>query len=736
MKRSVANRSTRTPFASATSTWLSRVIPVGVDQQQQVVEQDPKERVLEAALDEYCKLRESGESLDASDFCERYPSYRHSLRRLIDVHETLDQFDETDQDVWPLVGTRFLGFDLRHELGVGAFSRVYLATEPALGGRRVAVKIALYGDDEAETLGKLQHPNVVPVHSVQTDPQSGMTAVCMPYLGSATLADVLDVAYENETPPLQAVEILRAVARREQVASAADDELAADPDPLLERGDFVDGVVHLGAQLADALAYTHGQGILHRDLKPSNVLVTPPGCPMLLDFNLSVDIEMEFNRLGGTLPYMPPEQITDVYLRPFDAKRPGDVRSDIFSLGVILYELLTGRLPFGDPPSHVEPVRAGQAYLRAQQDRPQPIEEINPQVDFNTARLVERCLELKPKYRPQDAVTLAAQLRRRLATRQRALRWARRNWLALAGAAAVCSVTGALGGWHLATRPPREVRHYRHGLAAFDKADYEAAVDYFTRAWDANRNYQHARFARGLAYQRLNRLDEATDDLYAVEKESAEPIVQECLAYALLVSGQGSRARLRYEQLAKRFVDDARLQTNLGLSRIYVDSLGYALDHTQKAIELDPRLAVAYQLRAQILDLRISNRGIGSNEHVIADLARARELGADNPLLDYQSARAFAIQAQATPDREAELVAQMRRNLESLAHHVSSRELGQWLLFRRWSDEPWFQDLRSRCTGDYPTQALQRDLLLSVPPNPQAVRGWLEEGLAGCEQDP
>ena len=71
-------------------------------------------------------------------------------------------------------------------------------------------------------------------------------------------------------------------------------------------------MIHLAAQLADALAHSHGRGIYHRDLKPSNVLMTPEGRPLLLDFNLSVDSRLPAWKVGGTLPYMAPEELANL----------------------------------------------------------------------------------------------------------------------------------------------------------------------------------------------------------------------------------------------------------------------------------------------------------------------------------------------------------------------------------------------------------------------------------------
>src|SRR5207237_5810692 len=112
-------------------------------------------------------------------------------------------------------------------------------------------------------------------------------------------------------------------------------------------------VLRIGRQLADALRHAHSQGILHRDLKPSNVLLTSDVVPMLLDFNLSSDEQTREMRIGGTLPYAAPEQLAAILTnrdarfddngRIDDKDRDDrvDARSDIFSLGVVLYELLS-----------------------------------------------------------------------------------------------------------------------------------------------------------------------------------------------------------------------------------------------------------------------------------------------------------------------------------------------------------------------------------------------------------
>ena len=211
-------------------------------------------------------------------------------------------------------------------------------------------------------------------------------------------------------------------------------ENAPAPNLALTRGSYIDGVLHVVERLADALHYMHSQGIVHRDLKPSNVLVCPNGVPMLLDFNLALDREVTDYRLGGTLPYMPPEQLRAIEQRR--GYRPGcaDARTDLYGLGVILYELLAGAHPFGSVPSKLSTLAARDWLLEQQQRGPRPIQELNGDVDARLAEFTRRCLAANVQDRPSTAEEMLAALRQFQSPRVRARRWARANWKSLTAA--------------------------------------------------------------------------------------------------------------------------------------------------------------------------------------------------------------------------------------------------------------------------------------------------------------
>ena len=278
---------------------------------------------------------------------------------------------------FPPAGSTFLGFQLQSELGRGAFGRVYLARQGDLANRPVALKISTDLIDETQTLAQLQHTNIVPIYSVH---RSGrLQAVCMPYLGPCTLAHVLTELRQHPTLPDSGADLLGI---RERALSTTDappasstgnqhaeqrehrrsgEEPAAATPRLAEvrattqierlRGlGYVEAVLWMAARVADGLAHAHERGILHRDLKPANILLGDDGEPLLLDFNLAADTKLRGPAsaalIGGTLPYMAPEHLRA--LRGED--RTLDARCDLYSLGVILFELLTGNHPFETPP--------------------------------------------------------------------------------------------------------------------------------------------------------------------------------------------------------------------------------------------------------------------------------------------------------------------------------------------------------------------------------------------------
>jgi serine/threonine protein kinase len=452
---------------------------------------------LDLAYEEYCQRRQRGEAADPDEFCAGFPRYRSALRRLIETHRYMSEHAGLlagRPDPWPSAGEMVAGFAIRRELGRGAFARVYLATEATAGDRPVALKLTFEGGAEACILGRLSHPNIVHVNSADEDEGTGLTCLCMPYLGSATLQTLLRRAFPRAgaAPPARAAIILETVAASVDAGDPAPDVAAgaANLAEVLRAGTYADGVAEIGRQLAGALAFVHRAGVFHSDLKPTNVLLAPGGRPVLLDFNLSNDGRLGAARLGGTLAYMAPEQVDAILQRDLVSPELSG-RADVFSLGVLLYELLTGRLPFGPLAPNATAEEGGPILRDAHRVGFRPVRALVPAVPTRLARLVERCLALRPVDR-LDAAELARALTTYLGRTPRLRRWV------YAGCAAglLTCVIGAEMWWsrHGTQRPTPSVNAdvlddlespdalFKQGRQYMRAGNYEAAIVFLDKA--------------------------------------------------------------------------------------------------------------------------------------------------------------------------------------------------------------------------------------------------------------
>ncbi len=266
----------------------------------------------------------------------------------------------------PLVGNRYT---LAHHLGSGGMGRVYLARDKVLN-RDVALKVLRdrYAESEefverfrreARSAAGLSHPNVVSVYDLGLS-GDGTYLIAMEYVPGGTLKDRVD----------------------------ADGPL--DPGAAAE----------LGSQVAEALGVAHERGVIHRDVKPQNILLTASGDAKVADFGIArataAATISQTGRILGTARYMSPEQAMG---------KPVGPASDLYSLGVVLYEALTGETPF-----EAETLVA--IAVKHSEEPPRPPKGVNPGVSEGMNALVLRLLAKKPEDRYADAAELAEDLRR------------------------------------------------------------------------------------------------------------------------------------------------------------------------------------------------------------------------------------------------------------------------------------------------------------------------------------
>lgn len=244
-------------------------------------------------------------------------------------------------------------FQLLTELGSGAFAQVFLARQISME-RLVALKISKHTGSEPQTLAQLDHQHVVRVFDQRICTSPPARLLYMEVIPGGTVFDV--VKRVRGTPQKQRTGQLLLDVVDEHLGSSG----TARPDGSSHRQWLAETswplvVCRLGAQLAEGLAYAHSRGVLHRDIKPANVLLSPEGLPKLADFNVSYNggraDEDPAESFGGSLAYMSPEQLQACH--PVLGGSPQLVRgqSDVYSLGVMLWELLVGLRPFDDGPS-------------------------------------------------------------------------------------------------------------------------------------------------------------------------------------------------------------------------------------------------------------------------------------------------------------------------------------------------------------------------------------------------
>ncbi len=281
-----------------------------------------------------------------------------------------------------LLGQQIDTYRIEAQLGAGGMGVVYRAQDMALG-RRVALKVmhAQFASQpqfqrrfmqEAQAAAKLTHPSIVVIH--RFDNKQGYLYIVMEYVNGLSLG-----AY------------IKQLAQRHQVMLLTE-------------------TAHIIAQVSDALGYAHRQGVVHRDIKPDNILIRPLDQPeregeppvraMVTDFGLAKllegGIETQSGTFMGTLPYMSPEQALAKAI---------DGRSDIYSLGVVLYQLATGQLPF-DIKSPTE------AVLKHLHEVPPPPRQIQPGLPAALESVINTALAKEPADRYQTAEALASALRR------------------------------------------------------------------------------------------------------------------------------------------------------------------------------------------------------------------------------------------------------------------------------------------------------------------------------------
>jgi serine/threonine protein kinase len=371
---------------------------------------DASAAVRTLAFEEYRMRRRAGQTVHAEEYRRRFgidPS--RAIRD--DMPETgllleavtpkppPDRFAQLTTAL-PRVGDCILDYELVAELGAGAFGQVFLAHKRK-SQRPVAIKVIPQIGSETAAVVRLRHPHIVPIRSVHRT--TGVQAVVMPYRGAVTLAHAQLGIRSGKFPTSGAA--LFAVQRPGLPSASTNGQSLR---PALVAASYCDAAIWLVARLADGLAHAHARCVMHRDLKPANVLIADDGTPMLLDFNPATAARRDDKPYGpspgGTLPYMSPEQLDAFIGNP----RAIDQRADLYGLGVILFQLLTGRMPYPSP-HDLSPERLSATLLVRLRPAPR-VRSINSAIPADAEAIVSSLLQPDPDLRLQTAAEVRDRL--------------------------------------------------------------------------------------------------------------------------------------------------------------------------------------------------------------------------------------------------------------------------------------------------------------------------------------
>jgi WD40 repeat protein/serine/threonine protein kinase/tetratricopeptide (TPR) repeat protein len=427
---------------------------------------------------EFAERYRKGERPTVSEYAERHPALASQIQELFPALVVMEEFGSVaGQTTCPhlaatadgSIPSRLGEYRILREIGRGGMGIVYEAVQESLG-RHVALKVlpahVLASPNqlerfhrEAQAAACLHHGHIVPVFGVGE--HEGVHYYAMQFIQGQGLDSVLlevkrlqdrvaGAALETTGPSRPAVSMAQGLLRDPSQAASPTDRIPQDQSGSTSailgqtQAGYFRSIAQLGAQVADALGYAHQNGVLHRDIKPANLLLDTQGTVWITDFGLAKTEGDHLTNTGdivGTLRYMAPERFQGL----------SDARSDVFSLGLTLYELATLR------PAFVAADRA-QLLERLLRAEPPPPRQLDDSIPRDLETIILKAMAREPGRRYRSAVELAADLRRFQAGEpiqarpvgpiERTLKWMRRRpWVAALGAAFVLAVAGLLGLW-------------------------------------------------------------------------------------------------------------------------------------------------------------------------------------------------------------------------------------------------------------------------------------------------
>ena len=379
-----------------------------------LAEKLPRSEVpIDLVMEEIQLRREVGEQPDCDEYRDRFPHLAEMLSQLeqpVDVTATVSKRRQLTE---LRSGTQIDDFLVIQELGRGAFAQVVLARQLSMH-RLVALKVSGSGGDEPLALARLDHPNIVRVYDQRLINAGTLHLLYMQYHPGGTLEDVVRCVRQVPIHERHGRLLLDCIDMSLLHAAQVIPDRSATRD-WLKNIEWPMLVAWVGMQVLRGLQAAHDQQVLHRDIKPANVLLTADGIPQLADFNVSFSGAAgragAAAFFGGTIGYMAPEHLKAISAQHLKCAGRVTESADIYSAGILLWELWQGQRPFECPK---KPCSWAEAVEQQFASRSLPL--ISPErTGSSCERVLETILRLalsnKPEERPDSAAEMAGRLR-------------------------------------------------------------------------------------------------------------------------------------------------------------------------------------------------------------------------------------------------------------------------------------------------------------------------------------
>ncbi|MEM8733006.1 MAG: serine/threonine-protein kinase [Planctomycetota bacterium] len=374
----------------------------------------PQDRIpFDLVLEEVQLLRERGEKPKWSEYRQRFPDLADTIGKWLAGGETQMQSGQTGSVPELPVNEQFDDFMVLKQLGQGAFARVYLARQISMH-RLVALKATSRGSDEPKALSQLDHGNIVRVYDQREISEPQVILLYMQYLPGGTLADCVKHVRALPAEEWNGARLLESIDASLVDASQTVPEQSGVRQQIASM-EWPEVVAWIGIQLSEGLHYADSKGVLHRDVKPANILLSSEAIPKLADFNVSCSglsgRAGAAAYFGGSLAYMSPEQLQVADPTASKQAEELDGRSDLYALGIVLWELWQGSRPW-----RLEDIASSwtEAVRMQREIREQPLIH-EPNQSNATERVLEKVLRgmlaVQPEQRPKSGLETASRLR-------------------------------------------------------------------------------------------------------------------------------------------------------------------------------------------------------------------------------------------------------------------------------------------------------------------------------------